>query len=121
MLISMKFGAPAVSGKREVTSLAADETFTRAESISVPSANSRKITDTLSELWEEMFETPLTVDRESSSTSVTSDSTFSALAPGSVVMTAKYGMSISGSRSVFILLTETPPRIRAMMTATTMT
>ncbi len=65
-------------------------------------------------------ETPLILEREPSSTSVTSDSTFSALAPGSVVTTIRYGRSMSGRRLVFIFERETPPKMRMMITATVM-
>ena len=88
-LISRKLGVPAPSGSLLATSLAAEETLTRAESMLVPSWNCINTMLKLSELIEEVLSTPLTVASWSSRGSVISCSIFSAVAPGLVVMTAR--------------------------------
>ena len=64
-----------------------------------------------------IFETPGTVSAFCS-TSETSVSTRSGLAPGYTVTTIRYGVLTFGSRFVFILVIDTKPSISTMMTAT---
>ena len=63
------------------------------------------------------MDTPGTVS-EFCSTSETSLSTRSGLAPGYTVTTIRYGVFTLGSRFVSIFVTATKPRIRIMTTAT---
>ena len=64
-----------------------------------------------------ILDTPGTVS-EFSSTSETSLSTRSGLAPGYTVTTIRYGVLTSGSRFVCIFVMATKPRISTMTTAT---
>ena len=64
-----------------------------------------------------IFSTPGTVSAFCS-TSETSVSTRSGLAPGYTVTTIRYGVLTFGSRLVFILVIDTKPSISTMMTAT---
>ena len=67
--------------------------------------------------YELTFLTPVIVPRDPSRGSVTTDSTFSGLAPGYVVNTSKYGRFTSGSRSSCIFVMLTTPRISTASTA----
>ena len=115
---SITLDAPQVSGRESLTWFRAVLTLTMVESMLVPSANSSRTMLTFSRLELVTLVTPVTVPRADSNGLVTSVSTFSGLAPGSVVMTIMYGRSISGSRSVVILVRLTALRVSTMITAT---
>ena len=84
---SITLDAPQVSGRESLTWFRAVLTLTMVESMLVPSANSSRTMLTFSRLELVTLVTPVTVPRADSSGLVTSVSTFSGLAPGSVVRT----------------------------------